>query len=541
MKRPSKKTLELIRKLHGEQSFLDKRVGRQEMPLQAFDAIASSGEVLVIPYLTAFLLNRQIAVREAAARTIKRLMAGLTPVELMRLDEAFRRCWSYGWGSSEWPDLKPAAIKQLWQLPDAISIVGITSFHGSGYIRDAAAKELAGVSDGSELPFLLIRLNDWVGAVRESAAAAVWHRIRPEYAAHFLQNFQLIYRLRSCQRGRHENIMMAVTTLLQEPEAVSVLRSGILSGDSWLRRAAFQLALATQSENGLALIRETWKVADPVMRLQFARQALAHLDDDELLLVLPGLVQDRFMPVRCEALEVYARRFPKEAPAVLTDALLDPHVSVRATARYWIKAQNPESDFAGFYRKALEDACLVRKRAAILGLGETGTAADAERVLGFNDIPVVKIRKAVIRTLAALDGDRQVPRFIIALTGREPGISNEAARALAGRTGAVLDELHGLFRSRTEPHLRKNLFKLLMKLPFWTRGIFLFETLRDQDERIVEMGRSGLRIWLARSRNMPSPPGESDVRQLAAALKASSGMFSPCDIREFEFLLQTNR
>jgi len=540
MKRLSQKTSDLIRGLYAGQSFWEKLIGRQDPPLLAFDEIASSGEALAIPHLTTFLLNGRSGVREAAARTIRRLITSVPSTDFAQLDEACRNDWSYeSSASSVWRRLKRTDVKQFWRLPSAVAIVGVTSCHGSGFIRDAAVNELANIFDGSELPFLLMRLNDWVGAVRESTATAVLHRIRPDYATHFFRHLRLVFRLRSCGRSQHEQIVTAVTGLLREPSAASILREGIQSNDRWLRRESFRMAIAAKSDQSTALLKEMLSDSDPIMRLWAARNVLARLNDAELQPLLFGLVHDRFMPVRCEALNLLAQRASADASNRIADALLDIHSSVRALARHWIRTRQPEFDFASVYRQSLGEVSPMRQRAAILGLSETGTPADAEAMLLFLDAPFVSTRKAAIRTLAALGGHRYVEEFVAALTDEHPGISNEATRALANRAGLFTERLQSLFRAESRPHVRKNVFKLLINQPFWARGIFLFEALRDRDEHIIESGRRALRDWLMRSRSMATPPNRNELQQLRDSVKASAGMLTSSEIQELEFCLKT--
>ena len=157
----------------------------------------------------------------------------------------------------------------------------------------------------------------------------------------------------------------------------------------------------------------------------------------------------------------------------------------------------------------------------------------------FLNAPLVSTRKAAIRTLAALAGDRYVAQFITALTDEHPGLSNEATRALVTRKCVSTEQLQLLFRTELLPHVRKNLFKLLTNQSFWARGVFLFEALRDRDEYIVELGRRAFREWLTNTRHMAAAPAASEVQQLRNALKASSGMLTPSEVREFEFCLKS--
>ncbi len=540
MKRPSQKTWELIRELYADQSLWEKLIHHQDPPVRTFDEIASSDEALAIPHLTTFLLNGRLEVREAAARAIGRLVATVPSSEFVQLDEAFRSNWGYeSTAASAWLHLKPKDLKEFWRLPNAVSVIGVASCHGSGFIRDAAVNELEKSLDGSELPFLLVRLNDWVGVVRESATTAVLHRIRRDYATHFLRHLRLVFRLRSCGRSQHERIVSAVTALFQEPGSAPVLRQGLLSSDRWIRRESLRMAITAKSSQSTVLLKEMLSEADPIMRLWAARNILSSLDDAELMPLLSVLVHDRFMPVRCEALNILVQRSHANARKALDDALLDNHLSVRSLARHWIRIQQPEFNFASVYRQSLDVRSARRQRSAILGLGETGKPSDAEATITFLNAPLVSTRKAAIRTLAALDGDRYVTQFITALTDEHPGLSNEATRALVTRKGVSTEQLQLLFRTESLPHVRKNIFKLLTNQSFWARGVFLFEALRDQDEYIVELGRRAFRDWLTNTRRMAAAPAASEVQQLRNALKASSGMLTPSEVREFEFCLKS--
>jgi HEAT repeat protein len=540
MKRLSQKTSEVIRGLYAGEGFWGKLIGRQDPPLSAFDEIASSGEALAIPHLTTFLLNERSDVREATARTIGRLITNVASADFAQLDEACRNDWSYeSSASSVWHRLKPTDVKQFWRLPSAVAIVGVASCHCSGFVRDAAVNELANIFDGSELPFLLVRLNDWVQVVREAAATAVLRRVRPDYATHFFRHLRLVYRLRSCGRSQHDQIVTAVTALLQEPSAASILREGIQSNDRWLRRESFRMAIAARSDQSTNLLKEMLSDSDPIMRLWATRNVVARLNDEELQPLLFGLVHDRFMPVRCEALNLLAQRATAAASDCLADALLDIHSSVRAVARHWIRTRQPEFDFASVYRHSLGVVSPVRQRAAILGLSETGTPADAEAMLPFLEAPFVSTRTAAIRALAALGGERYVEEFVAALTDEHPGISNEATRALANRASLFTESLQSLFRAESRPHVRKNVFKLLTSQPFWARGIFLFEALRDRDEHIIESGRCALRDWLMRSRSMATGPNPAELQQLWDSVKASAGMLTSSEVKELEFCLKT--
>jgi HEAT repeat protein len=539
MKRPGQKTFELLRGLHTGESLWGKLIRRDSTPLWAFDEIAASGEALAIPHLTSFLLHKHREVNEAAARAIGRLVETLAVEDFPQMDEDCRSEWAYqSPANSAWCSLKPTQLVHLATLPNPVAVLGVASFHGSGFIREAAVRELIKLSGGPELPFLLVRLNDWVGAVREVACNAARARIRVDYVTQFFQNLRLVLRLRSCGRTEHEPLVSAVISLLQTPGASALLRQGFQSKDRWLRRESFRMAIASESGDAKELLKELLADADPILRLWAARNVLSRLEEVELQAALSKLVRDRFMPVRCVALGLLAERSPG-LPPPLVDALLDTHASVRSLARYLIHSEKPEFDFASAYRNSLASGSPRKQCAAVLGLGETGTPTDADAILPHLKSAHVGTRKAAIRTLAALDRERFVEEFFAALTGGHPGISNEATRALTPGVSLCKDRIRPLFPGEAPPHVRKNLFKLLLRLPFWERGIFLFEALRDRDAHLVELARRALHDWIEQSRSIASGPGRSEVQQIRDALAATKGMLAPHQVRELEFAFET--
>ncbi len=541
MRRLSEKTCRLLQQLHNDPSFWEKLTGLRGVRLSLFAEIASEGEPLAIPHLTAFLVDGREPVREAAAKTIGRLISIVKPTEFGQLDEACRDDWAYPATSSGWSTLKPREVKQFCHLPSSSAVIGVTSFHASGFVRAAAVNELARITDGSELPFILVRLNDWVEVVQESAATAILQKMKPEYAPYFLKYFHLVSRLRSCKRNKLEILVGRVTTLLQEPGFAPTFREAILSGDRWLRRELFQIAIAKTSEHGTGLLQEILKDEDPILRLLAARNLIAHLEDRQLLPILLDLARDRFVMIRQVVLNTLAQRFPDASHDVLHTALLDGTASIRATARYWIGRQGPLCDFADIYRRSLDDPLPKRQSAAILGLGETGQVSDAKSLVTKLHAPALSIQKAAIRAIATLDGDHHVELFLTALTSLQAGVSNEAARALAKRTNTISDLLLRVFDDPAPAHVRMNFFKLILKQPFWSRGIFLFKALLDQDDHIVEAARHSLQKWLAMSRNIGTPPSQKEVQQLSSTIKASKSKLSADEYREVEFLLQSRQ
>lgn len=535
---PSQKATELLRRLHDSRSFWDKVTGRKEPPLRVFDEIASSGEWSTIPELANYLLSSANDIRNQVSRTIAHLIGGMNPADFVELDELCRTEWAYPSSTTRrLRELKPTDLEAFRSLRNAAEATGVASFHGNGFVRHAAVIELAKMNSGVELPFLLVRMNDWVPVVREEAASAVLLRVQSDYAAHLFRNLRLILRLKSCGRSQHAPVVGAVIELLQKPECSPILLEGMKSTDRWLRRNSFQIAIASKTFQETRLLNDVLSDADPIIRLWTIRNAVARLENTRLFPLLSMLVKDPFMSVRCEALNLYVQRLGSAAFDTLQNALFDRHASIRALARFWIQKWDTNHDFAMTYRQLLKTPDNQRTRGAILGLGETGTSTDADVLLPFLCSQQVGNRRATIQSLASLDGDRHAHLFFSLLQDDHPGISNEAAKALTTRCIPLFEQLEVLFASERRPHVRNNVFKLLARQTFWTRGSFYIEALGNPDIQIANRARRDFSNWMTHSCSMAAGPSVNELQKLETAIGKSTPHLTSWEIRQLRFHL----
>lgn len=535
MKRLSEEADAIIRDLFSEKSLWGRIVGRGEPSPEILERLAQIGGTRSIPFIAPFLLHNDGDVCAASSKAIFDTVQQASFAELVQLDELCRNDWAYDYLPSTWRFLNPSLLERLRSLPHPATAFGITSFHGNGFVREAAVAELAKVREGAELPFLLIRANDWVSQVQDCAAEAIRSRICADYVRHFLLHLRLVLRLSRSSRLKHAQLVDAILNLLRNSENGGCLKDALESQDRWLRREACKLAMS--SADWSDYVPGLLSSSDPVLRLIALRSSKGH--GGELLnLAIQLFRADASAPVRSEALGLIARSGIAEVSGYMEEGLMDKGASVRAAARYWIRQVRTEYDFAGFYRREL--ASTVRdRRISILSLGEAGTALDASILGPYLNSPLVRTRRAAIRAISNLTQDMFLEEFLMALSDPHPGVSNEATRALLMRTDLPLEALLDRFRIELNRNVRKNLFRVLEKLPFWKRGLFYFEALRDGDDTIVDLGLRGLRDWLYKSRSMAAVPTSAEFHELRNALNASRGMLDKWQVEELEFCLKS--
>lgn len=287
---------------------------------------------------------------------VRAVLAGLTSDQFLELGDSVRRLY-HGWElQSQWSALKVShvnALRYCEAIPTALA--GLLSFHGSGYIREAAVRVLDNVETGTELRYLLARLNDWVPVIREAALEAVQRRLREGYAEAFALEVGLIVRLQSWKRADHSRLLASIVRLLRKPESRPQLSRALDRAGAPERRFLYNLLL-TGDASGRELLHRAWSDPDQLCRLEAMRR-LRDFEPDEPEL-LHAAVRDSFSGVRLLAARMLARR-KGEPEATFVKMLMDPASLVRAVARHRL---GTGTDFAQVYRRHLEDQAEQRSR-----------------------------------------------------------------------------------------------------------------------------------------------------------------------------------
>ena len=160
---------------------LSRLAGRAPDRVDLITQLAEFGELEVIPYIFSLVVDGPGAVAAAAARAVAALMSDISSRQLLQLDLAIRQHSGAWWSSAAGFDyhlLSPAKVKRLIGHGEASTmLLGIASFTANGYVREAAIKKLAEIRTGRELPFLVVRINDWVPQVQSAAQDALEERL----------------------------------------------------------------------------------------------------------------------------------------------------------------------------------------------------------------------------------------------------------------------------------------------------------------------------------------------------------------------------
>lgn len=524
----SDNTVKLIDSLYAQRGLVRSLV-RPEQAEGLIREIAESRESAAIPDLLPILITGNTRLRSACAEAVYRLVQELKPAEFVRFDEYVRQGYSDWCVRCEpWYSIKPKDIALLVNWGEiSVAVLGIASCHTNGHVREVALRELGKSDTGAELPFLLLRANDWVDVIRSSARALLSNRIRTDYLPHLLRWLPLILRLGKVGRSDHTEIIGSVRQVFESPAASGTLRSGFSSQDLFVARFCYERALNIDSANCLDVFQRAFHQRDPQIRLLAVRKLGALLPSAEWKEVLIKARNDAYMPVRREALHVYSNKYPAQADAEFQSALLDSNVAIREEAQYFFRKKGA-LDLREFYLQALATSSGARLCAALSGLGETGAPQDAARLTGFISVASAKLRAACLRALAKLRQADHLEQCHLALADPSGKVVEEARRVLTRKAGSLSGQrLWEIYTGSPYPHGRQAALFLIARINKWDSITFLIQSLAEGEPFLSSLSHRYISRWFARyNRTFPAPSAEQLAR-LRITLERYKFLISP--------------
>jgi hypothetical protein len=407
--------------------------------------------------------------------------------------------------------------------------VAILTLHPSGHVREAALNQIQRLKRIDLLPFIVFRINDWVGAVSRLARSIVldWvDKVGPSKIG------ELALILAHASRGQRHDLpgfMARVWQRLAQSPLLSrdAIRQAMRTADVGVRRAF----LRNQPLDTREHVREALEDADPVIQGHgiAATQSLPEEDRRELVnLVLrsPSVSSRRRAVV--VAIEISAID-----ELTLQGFLLDRSPAVREDARYFLEKQG----FTGVrdaYLLALQNPRHIA--AAIVGLGEVG--ATSEEILPYTADPRPSVRTACATALgkcAPVD-EEQLYAFLNDLS---PSVVRAAVKSLI-RSGLPLDGTR-LTAAAMNPNTPAGAIVMLLWTIYRLGG-------KHRLERLLKVVVAGSPIAVHRANEllrallhrtdwyawMPDGPGTAKVR---VHFEAGRGRLSPDVAQGIESML----
>lgn len=486
---------------------------------QALDAVRGASDWRTIPFLLCTLSHDSAAIRNAGASVIADLAAFIPLAELPGFERRLRGmvCRAYPW--NELP--MESVVKKEWPP----RVWAIFTMHPSGYVREAALRQISAAGDFNlALPYLLLRVYDWVSQVRTVAKSAVEDLLATTQVDPWIPVLGLLEHLRLRSREDHSWLIDQVTSLFLRPESRPKLMDAARSVDPGVARWAFRAGMKLPSADRAEFISHAIKSDDSVVRLRVAGAVRAWKECPGRERFLASMAADRFMPIRRESLYAALEADPNSRRATLRAALLDRHASMRDAARFYLRKEPTETgapfDARAFYLNALATDQLAKRAAAIAGLGECGSKTDADTLAAFVKDRRPSIAAAAVRAVASLDRDNRTPWLIDLLRDDRPSVAKEACRSLVLCSSAVpVEALRNIHLSDQREHSRRFALRLLLRNHPYDAVVDAIVAAGSGNTRLVQAGSE----FIMRAAPWTVSYGPSDS-QKAAAESAIAGL-----------------
>ncbi|MDO3409621.1 hypothetical protein QWJ34_07585 [Saccharibacillus sp. CPCC 101409] len=520
-----------------------KKSGDTAQAVRLLGQIGRSDQCEAAAALLPFLYDEEPDIAAAAESALGRLLESCPPDGLVRLDEQSRlgsgRLWQVD--TPPWREAQAAVLSALDGA--GFTRLALASFHRSGFVREQAVLRLGSLPGGKGLPFLLLRMNDWVRQIRRQSQRSLESRLLPEFADDWLASTELVLRLLQCSRDSFGPFVEAVAVLLRRAECAPALNRAMGSPRAPERRFAFRCALEAEAASPAEVLGRALSAADPWLRLWAARLAAKRLFGSERTAALETMLRDPLPAVRREALDELPGHDAGLAETVLQAALLDRSPAVRETARRQLDRLDPGgNDYALLYLDAIWNGDERRLPQAVAGLGETGSAADAEVLLDYAGHLRPAVRKAVLRAWTLLGADEYARRIALELRSPQPGVSRAAAEALLRHPHWITaEELLEILSDEANPHVRRNALRLLPRLGRWKQLLVLLRRLPSADDEDEEsLVRRQLSGWIKQpNRSYADFPSEAERGELLGALEAGRRKLTQQEYRSLQWLIPT--
>lgn len=449
--------------------------------------IGDSGEAHAIPDLLSYALAPNHEVRAEARSAIRRLFERLPLEQLPALDEALRTGWVH---VEDWYGLKPSVKKLNRRDADDLTLLAFMSAHRNGYVREEAIHSLGKDSSGTAIPFLLVRLVDWVEAVRRAADIELIDKLQPQFGSVFVRCLGLLGRLSEHSRFRPA-YREWVDELLRRPACAEHVVTGLDSSQRIVRRASYPIAASNPALDKRSILHRAIAEPDVAIRRWAFSSGPVLLPDGEIDWAKLA-ANDPYPPIRQGAFDVLART--EVSPEEFSKFLFDRCTGIRRACQA-LCIERFGLDPAQAYRKALSGGNNSRMEVALRGLAETGTREDGQSLLGFLDHPSARVRCAVIRGLDILKVEQIEEKLLKRIASDTRSVAREAACVLLMRKTVSPGTIWATAKQNPHEQVPLSVLRQMWRAGKWVQLRLYLDSSASENQGLARCALERLVVW----------------------------------------------
>ncbi|WP_345736806.1 hypothetical protein [Prosthecobacter algae] len=494
------------------------------------EKIHATNNIAALPYLLPFIHHPSEKNRDFAERIVAQLLPQLDASQITALESLIRESWS----TFNHDGHKFLALStEGWKL---------STLAASGWRREKAVAKLASSKDSEALPYVLLRLNDWVPQVQ--AAAHQWFSSCSDFIdiRQIIQCAPILAALTERGRGQSSPWVQTLIERLAAPEISPLLLSALPSSGTRSRQLIFsQLAKGGSLKNS-ELQQALLTHADPMLGVLLLKHL--HTKDSELPdhLLLRAITSRRSL-LRRYAWHRFSERQLSQATELLTKALFDPTSSMRTFAQYYLSKDISSEELQSRYAEALKILSSSNQMIAIsiLGFHESKGQWLTDDYLPWLNHSSVRVRASALRCFATAHFDQSLPWLKKEMLNVSSPTLGKLATALLQRRpyALTMDIITSMLSSEESDVVRLRAFQLLCKRGKWEQLPCLLQLTRDSSESLRHKAVSRLSVWLKDYNRSQIQPTPKQIQQAVTELCKSKPVMSLALHLEFHSLLSS--
>jgi len=373
----------------------------------------------------------------------------------------------------------------------AVELLGIASLNCSGYVREAAVKRLRALSHPRALPYLMLRLADWVVQVRKLAEEFVIGYIDKVRVKELIAYSYLIGWMEKVERVDLSPIYQAIMELLGAAVHREVLLESLEDAEPEVRLFCY-IVLKEELEGHPEIIDRGLKDRELKIRW-WMKQAIVDSKDLAIRSKVVCLLYNPAPRIRTSAIMSIPEHLEVEVADRIEDMLFDDSASVRSTARFYLERKG-YTDFDQRYRQQLKREKMVRP-GAIMGLAETGGIEDFGIIKAYVRHQLVKIRVAALTGMERLNSVAVVGLAMVALDDESAKVRRAGGKVLQRHLNrSVIDALREKLATSSLV-TKRTVFAVLIQQSGWGLLSDILLAAMQEEKKLQEDIRGAFDKW----------------------------------------------
>ncbi len=429
--------------------------------------------------------------------------------------------------------------KLLTFTPDiSMHLLGSASLNSNGFIREEALKLIMQVESASAIPYILLRLNDWVLSVRNLAEHILKNSLCADNVDVFIDNAYLVNKLQNVLRVNLKNTRQEIVNYLKD----DILKDKIKCSMKHLQvktRLFCYMLLSEKISYDTDIIDSALKDKSFEVRIWLVK-VIGNLEFDKKINIIGKLLKDKSAKVKTVVLRNYENVVCLKFRESLESLVVDEYASVRDEARFIMKKHSFIKDFSEFYRRHIR---VKPTPGALIGLGETGEKSDFTIVAKFNTHEEPQIRLASMIAMWYLSKDDAVEQVLLSLDSNVAKIRKTAKKFLRNSKMPVV--LYEMKKKLKNDDCDTQLFALDMIYGYggWHALEGILFAISNYEGSVWDKSKRLLDSWLIRSSRIYSKPDIATARTISDLFEVicNKRLLANKVIGELQFVIETRR